>query len=639
MIPISANARQTLYSRALRDRIEIIVTPPVGTPLVFEDRDIVPASLSIGKICTDKNMLGIGTSALNQLDVKLRYDFGEVNYTGSRIETKYYLLFNDTEELLAHHIFFIDSIEQTTSTIATVIAYCNLKKLSKSIGSMVFTGTPFEIFNQINYSIGETIIDVPNDGTVPQEYQSLPNVNDRVQLSREENGCETHRDVVNALCQMLGVFIQTVPSHTYGRIYTYHTTPDGTITLGNRKEYTHNRYETTFDSVHVRGNKGEFMSPVGTEQSATTYDIGDSPCWDYGSETGLQLRTDNLHTWISQYAYTPSELTMWSEPTIECGDRLTVVCVDGEYDMLVTEVQWIYKNSTVVKSAGEDKGGKSATSSGTSRSAVSESANKLVMHSVLNDDSIELAEGDLPKRLCQINFSTKGATEVIWLGEALIRAIADAITVPVSISVVDAQGNPVTVLDSNGNPVFFGGSNEHKGSVKIRITYKLDSADRDYYPKDEYLSGDHILSMFHTAVVEEQSTHSWEVWLEVLYGSVIIGEHNFRGTLMGQNLVAIEMWSGLLTLIDEIASEIMTATHIIESDDVNLIIQEPTDNLQDLRENKHKILPVTTTIPNVPSSAGVQSISENVTIEFRYGDHILRCGLDNRCGGGRMFGA
>ena len=639
MIPISSDARTALFSRSLSDRIEVIVTPSVGSPITFEDRDIVPASLTIGKMCTDQNKLGIGTSALNQLEIKLRYNFESVNYIGAQIETKYYLIFDDDEEMLAHHIFFIDSIEQTTPTIASVIAYCNLKKLSKPIGSNVFTGTPFEIFAQINYALGDTVINVPSDGTVPQRYQSLPNVNDRLQLSQEENGCETYRDVANALCQMLGVFIQTVPSHTYGELYMYHTTSDLTVTLGNRKEYTHNRYVTTFDSVRAKGNAGEFVSPVGTEVSNTTFDIGDSPCWDYGSETGLQLRTDNLRTWITQYSYTPSELTMWSEPTIECGDRITVSCVDGDYDMLVTEVQWVYKNNTVVKSAGEEKGGKTSASSGSSRSSFSESANKLVMHSVMNNDEISLEEGDLPLRLCRINFSTKGSTEVIWLGEALLQAIADAITVPVTINVVDAQGNPVTVLDSNGNPVVFGGNSEHKGSVKIRVTYKLDSANRDYYPKDEYLSGDHILSMFHTAVVEEQSTHAWEVWLEVLYGSVVIGEHNFRGTLMGQNLVAIEMWSGIITLVDQIANEIMVATQYPATDSMELITRETTTDMQTIVPNLHKVPVVADNIGHVPSAIGVQSATENVTIIFRYGDHILRCGLDNRCGGGRMFGA
>ena len=333
-----------------------------------------------------------------------------------------------------------------------------------------------------------------------------------------------------------------------------------------------------------------------------------------------------------QYSYMPATLTMWSDPTIECGDRISVICDDGTYDILVTEVQWNYRSHTVIKSAGEDTKDSAQTGSKVDRKyAIDNNANKLVMYSVTNATEVSIGVEDDPACLCRISFSTMGDTEIIWLGEALVQALADSITVPVTINVVDQQGNPVTVLDSNGNPVVFSGSNSHAGSVTIQVIYKLDGADRDYSPKDEYLAGNHILSMFHTVMVEEQSSHSWEVWLKVLQGNVKIGEYKFNGTLMGQNLIATETWGGILTLFDDIGRVISACATQSLTDTLGRQVGEDWEEViiyDESGDENHKLHKRTLSddIQDTTSAVTVKNPTESVTITLLYHDAVCFCG-------------
>ena len=629
MLPISQDARAKLMGRSLDDRVEVFITPRFsGGSIMFEDKDIVPSSLRITKMCSGNTQIDVGTSMNQQLSIQLRHNFGSSNYKGAKIETKYYLkLTATTEEMLAHHTFYITEVEQTTPTITTITAYCVAQKFSKAIGSRVFTGTPFQILKDVNACLGEQILDVPDDGSVPSEFANLPNVNSTVQLTDVENGCTTCRDVINSIGQMLGIFVQAKPGTLKAKLCKYHTDVDLTINLTNRKSFSHMRHPKVFTDLSVTGGAGTFLSPRGNHTTEDTFVIGDAPCWDFGTESGLQARTDALKNVVVTWGYTAGTLTMWSDPTIECGDRIKVVADDGEYELLVTEVTWNYMGSTIIKSAGEEQKATSVNTS-TRRSSMSEKANKLVMYDVTNTEDVELDENDDPYQLCRVAFSSIANTEVMWFGEALLQAIADSVTVPVTVTPVDSQGNEVTVLDSNGNAVVWTANTTHKGDVKIKVTYKLDSADKDYYPKDEYLSGDHILSMFYTAPIDEQSAHTWEVWIEVLKGAIKINEHEFNGTLMGQNLVASESWGGILSLFDDIVA-------FVSSMAVEAVAETFTDENVHFYDEEHGNLIIrraSDTVQAVNISAQMESATSSVVLTLRYGDHINFCGEGYYCG-------
>lgn len=617
MLPISNEARAKLFSRSLNDRIEILITPNVqgASPIMFEDKDIVPSSVVITKMCADDTQIKIGTSMCQQLDVQLRYNFGESNYLGAKIETKYYIILSpDNEELLAHHTFYITEIEQTAPQITSIKAYCVVQKFNKAIGSRVFNGTPFQILRDVNVCLGESILDVPDDGSVPSEFADLPNVNSTVQLTEAENDCRTCRDVANAVCQMMGVFIQAEPSTLKAQLCTYHSAVDLVIDLTNRKEFSHNRYQKAYTALEVTGAKGTFTSPRTLSDSEQIYIVEDAPCWDFGTDSGLQARTDALKALVITWDYTPGEIVMWSDPTIECGDRLKVITNDGNYELLVTEVTWNYMGNTVIKSAGEDRSA-SMSAGGSRRSSMAENANKLIMYDVTNTSAVELDEDDDPYQLCRVAFSSIANTEVMWFGEALIQAIAENVDVPVTVVPVDSQGDPVTVLDRNGNAVVWTANTSHKDDVHIKVTYMLDSTELSYHPKDEYLSGDHILSMFYTAPIDEQSAHTWEVWIEVTKGAITIDEHKFNGTLMGQNLVATESWGGILTLFEDINAFITSAiASTISESNVVVNIQYPVKFVK------------TDNITSATTPIVTETITDALVFALRYGDHINFCG-------------
>ena len=646
MITISQRARQMLQSKAIRDKVQITITPNVSgaSSIVLPDNKIVESSLCIEKQCSGTTQLQLGTTMYQKLSVQLRHQVSnETALIGSEVYIEYSLIFPDTtEEVIYDGYFYIETANQITPTKLSIVAYDRLTLLERDIGAVVFSGTPFIIFKQINNMVHARVLDTDDELPIPTQYTDLPNVTATVQLSKEESGCNTCRDIVNALAQMMGVFVQTKPGTSVGGLYTYHTDVDLEIQKTNRKDSSHAKYPVKYKQMHISSAKTSFDVPAIQDRPSdgVIFDLGDAPCFDFGQMAALIIRGMDIWDTIKDISYTPAEITMWSDPTIECGDRLKIYADDGNYEMLVTSVTWNYRGSTVVKSAGEVTDKATPTKAGSRQQAVSDSSNKLVQYDVTNTHEIHGYANDVIN-LCRLTFSSVGDAEVIWLGEALIQAIASAVTVPVTIKVYDQGGNEISLLDSNGNPVTFGAGTSTKGEVKIKIKYIMDAIEQPYYPIDEYLSGDHILSMFYTTQVPEQSAHTWEVWLEVLQGEVVIGETMFRGTLMGQNLLITgDSWDGILTFADTI-NAVLAETLLGPIQDTSTVtrLYDYTSNLQSLTDYVYKKLTFNENVNAVASTTIVQSATDSVTIELKYGDHILRCGLDNRCGGGRMFGA
>lgn len=594
MIPISNDARTILMGKSVDDWVEIFLTPTFdgAATITFTDRDIVEDSLSVVRRCSDKSAIKFGTSSYSELNVHMYYQLGENDYRGSKVVIKHYLRINDTtSECIMQYTFYVDKIEQVSPDVISIRAYDIAQKLEMALGSSVMSGTPISILAQVNRKAGVRIFDIDSGATTPEEYADLPNIESTIQLSEAENGCKTLRDVVNAVGQMIGIFYQTVPGEEHIGIYRYHTDVDLVIGLQNRSAFSHVKHTIHYDSLQVTSTKGTFVSPTGHAITDNTFIIDDGPAWDYGTNAGLQARTDELSDWVKQYEYTPGSLTLFTDPTIECGDRLKVVAADEDYELLVTEVEWNYRGNTVITSAGEDN--VSSTVSGTTnrKSGITEASNKLVMYSVTNANAISLDSASDPNRLCRITFSTMGATEVTWLGEVLVNAIIST------------------------NPY-----------VEVKVTYVLDGEELTYSPKADYVTPKNVLSMFRTAGVDEQSAHIWEVYLSVTQGEITVSQFEFSGTLMGQNLVINgNDWGGILTLFDDVAKFVASAVmRGVQEGDVTVSFYTPITRI--LSDN----------VEGFVAEAELKSLGESVTITLTYED-VIFCHDNGYCGGGMLL--
>ena len=630
MLNVSNDILTALLSTSIDDRATITITN-VGNDFVYPDEKIVEGSLSITLQSSGDGQLELGSTMYSELNVEL-YDVSTNDYRSDPIKVKYEVKLDDDEyhEVFTRY-FVIDTCERIRKNAIKITALDRMTLLEKEVGSQIFTGTSFQILALVNNLLNTTVplFDIPADGSTPQEFAHLPNITGGLQLSEEESGCHTLRDVVRACLQPIGLFAQPEAGGTQAYLREYHTTKDITITDRQRKDFTYAKYVNEYEMIEITSAQGiirDDYTHTLSYRGDVTYRLNDAPAWDFGSEEELIQKADNLLDYLTNIEYSPSSLTMWSFPIIECGDMIEVPIDDITVNMIVTNVTWNYRGMTQIQSKGFDPyAGNSGNKTTNRQITVNNNLSKLVQYNVTNSEDLSIGtthETDL----CRISFNTLETTDVLFFGEAILDATATDGDRPVIISIVDQNGDPATLTDSQGNPVTISGITNYNGVTKLKLTYYLDGVEQDYHPEDAYFNGKHILSMFYTMHTTGQGAHLWVVTAKSTDGTVSIPRIHFRGTLMGQNLASAQAWDGGIELFDDIER--------ILPDTISVVAHTETCTVSLLNVAKAQLSDTLTAVAE--QAISLKSLTETVTITLEYVD-VSYCDTEIYCGEARLL--
>ena len=433
-----------------------------GTTLAVDETNLVQGSLSISKQCADSEDLQFGgvfsaDMVMSVLSTKSRYAF-----YGAQVVLTFKIQTGTEEQIVDEETVVVPVYEEIPLGVFTVSdadrekravkLSCkdNMLLLDTKLDGWVLQGTTLFILQEISSKTNYPLAD-----SVSSFIETLPNYTATMQIS-EENGVATYRDAVKVVCTKLGCFAQDDRTGKM-ELRRYATESCCTLTTADWFSVIPADYITNYTSLSITGAKGTFVnSTPQTLEVGSAMVIEDTPAWDYGSDSTLQVHTDNLFNYLSTLDYTPCQIDMPNDPSFDCGDRLTLVVpkVDGtsgteEISTLITQLDWVFHGHTNITSGGTNPY-KSTVSSGNSSSTrvltQQTVENKIQFYHFTNPTTVVVGEGET-QEIASIRFSVASESNSMFIGTILIDVdVQDvAYTIPVA-----SQSVPVTLTYEDG---------------------------------------------------------------------------------------------------------------------------------------------------------------------------------------------
>ena len=636
MYPTS-NAYKTAIRQASRpyDTVYGTVTFTNGDVDTINDSTLPADAISISKQCIGDGALEFGGVYLSTLKLDIITDRARYDYYDARIEL-FYKIKVGTEtvegvttpvyETIPLGIYKVADAERKSNKVS-VTAYDSLTLLDIPIGGRYLSGTAWQILSEVS-----TITQYPLAFT--EEFlEDFPNYNREFSAS-DERGLKTFRDVVKVVCQHLGCF--ALDDRT-GKLTLkmFSATEDAELSTSDWYELTPADYYCTYIALSVTSTAGTYTKTVDDPMAyGNIMVMSDAPAWDYGTPEELQAKTDELFEYlITIDEYTPCEMEMPSDPTFECGDRLTLNAkINGTVSAistLITEVEWKYHSGMTVKSEGKNpflEGGDIADAESDRIITQSIEKDKLQFVTFTNNTKHVIGDG-VTKEIGRTTFTPTANTNALFVATILVDVDVDDETeteteeVEVPVKAYDEEQEETVITDINGNPVTLSGvaTNTYTyyrdGKCKLSIYYTMNdervpSDISPYLAVEEIEKGKHIITVsYPISGLAEYQRVQWKVFMTCEGGKVTLKSHTLQGTIVGQEIKSLSRFGGeikaedtlvleqlcglgVLTITDNVKVNITNAVSIKVSDTISpydimtLGVMDFTDSVQIARESE-----------------------------------------------------
>ena len=543
MITVTPAAEAALRSAVRRTRIRGTINDDN-----FTEKSILAGSLSIVRQASDSRDFLIGGVFVSTLKMTFLRQVPLVeSYMGYWLGSVITLQFgictseeNDTWEEIPLGTFYVAEAKREADGIV-ITAYDGMYKLDKEIYGMSLSGAYWNILNKIankaNVALGQT----------RNEIEALTNASGITYDLYAENDCNTCRDVLYWLTQIVGGFAFFKDNKLF--IKDYHAaegsagTPEITFSQYQRTgsckfaDY-HNNYQELL-LTHTEDGLDYYHQTYSLEEGRV-YRLGENPFFQFA--TGYQNWVcGNLITVLRKYQYWPSDVEIPCDPRIELGDRYK--CYDGITGAplgLMSAVQYIsfnYGKNMVIKCFGQNpvqanyadsthgSGGGHSTAGDQIRSKT------LAFFTNENPSDVTIEAGDDPKRIAYVNFSADVPTVVdMW------QAVKYSATF----------------------------SNAAAGDAYLKATLYMDSQKLNFEPKFLVANGtlqeltfDDTINISAFRTLQNTGRHTWEIYLEIVdesntLSSVTILQGDSVGVLKGQGLNQESIWNGVISVSENV---------------------------------------------------------------------------------------
>lgn len=575
--PTNEQAYRTAISSSSRpyDTVYGTITLTNGTVIDVNASNMPSDSVSISKQCIDSSELMFGGVFLSTLKLSIICPPNTSRYVffGATVELTYKIQVGvDTSEEEPEPIFveiplgiYTVSDADRPQDIINLTAYDNLTILDKEIGGAYITGKPWEVFSYIATMTGIELAFTENDLT------SFVNYNYSMQASSEQN-ITTYREVVKVACQLLGCFAY---ADREGRlaIKKFSVAPNITYSFSDWFSCVPADYVCKYVALSVTSVKGTFVKTTDDiNEIGNIMIIEDAPAWDYGGDDDLQARTDNLYGYLSTIEYTPCDLDMPSDPTLDCGDMLHLLVKKGNpVDTLITSMEWKFHKGMTITSEGinpylEGNTAVATESSRILRQAIEKS--RLQFVSFTNSSAISVGNAQTAK-IGEVTFSPTSETSALFVATVLVNVtVADdeetyteEVTVPVKAyngttetTITDINGNPVTLSGTATNTTVY----KRDGKCGMSFYYtmngvKIPSDSLPYVATEEIEKGQHIVTLSYPLIdLTENVPTTFAIYVTSSGGTISIASQTMQATILGQEILPPNAFTGKIDVSENI---------------------------------------------------------------------------------------
>lgn len=583
-----------------------IITFKTGATREIQNQDIASGGASITMQAVTQDVLEFGAAVLGQLDISVITDKTESRYKyyDAIIDLDYNVDLPTGTETIPLGIWTVSEAERE-GTALKMSAYDNLIKFDKAY-TLSLVGTPYDLMSTLASDCGCELAEDED------YYKTLPNGNLTLTINANSS-CGTYRQAASIIAQMCGCFVQ---ANRYGKISCKQFNTVETFSLNPSQRY-HSKiadYVCKYVDLVVAGLGGSFRGVAENVVEGMTMYMEDAPAWDDGTQETLQAKADNLMLHLEQIQYTPCELLVPSDPSIDCGDLIALTTDNGTVYTLITSYTWNFHGQMELFSVG------------TNPYLLNNSANK---QRVLRDIEVNGSGGSDPAALYTFKNTRKFkcSEKLEPLATVTFVATKDTFvmfnaTFQVDVEVEDIEHkSSITVLDSNGTSRTYEVPYKRNGYAQVTIQYYYGGVEFGNPYTVSLETGSHVITLHYPVnAVAKDSINRFEVRMSATsekMSTVSVAKEGFLGTISGQGLAGKPKWDGTINVEENIGTSYPISTIKVREDfDADVSITKlRRDDISGITERFGTASIMTISTLGFNSEVGVNRVITNYTFE------------------------
>ena len=328
------------------------ITKEDGSVIDVTNDIITPGSLYTTNSCVNGESFEIGAVFAAELGVALKLNGDRNSLYNAKVELSYFVEADDTVYQVRLGEYFVSEVARKGKSIS-IKAYDRMLWFDKEIDES-FRGTIQEALSHISEKCGVPI------AYEPKIDLSTLFVNGGLIVEFGPGTARTYREVLSQICKLTFTFgvISNGGAFTLCE-YTDHSVK--TITPKIKRSSSVSDFTVSYSQIKGSFLVGETETEVfyktysaSDDSSGLTYDLGDINIFR-GDDASNQAVFDVLFEKLKMINYIPCEISFIGDPTLELGDKVTNVDMDGvETEFYITSYKWTYRGDHTIKGAGSD---------------------------------------------------------------------------------------------------------------------------------------------------------------------------------------------------------------------------------------------------------------------------------------------
>lgn len=571
----TSQAYKTAMRSASRpyDTVYGTITLADGTYVTVNASNMPTDAISISKQCISGEELMFGGVFASTLKLSLLTDLDRYAFFDAVIQLNYKVqIGTDTSgeepvpiyEVIPLGVFTVNDVDRPNKNQVNMTAYDNMLLLGKELGGFIFSGTPWDDFQIVEEQTG---FELAFDEEDLEQF-----VNNNYQIEANENrGLQNYFDVVKMICQQLGCFAYADRTGKLA-IKNFSKRPDLSLTMSDWYSFVPADYKSKYVGISITSLAGVFTQTDETLGKGNIMIIEDAPAWDFGSQEALQDKTENLFAELRLVdEYTPCELDMPSDPSFDCGDRLSCTPRGSiePIETLITSMEWKFHQGMSITSEGLNPNDGSSTIARESTRIINQAVAKSKLQFVSFTNTREKVIGNEETvKIGDIVFTPTNETSALVAVTILVDVdVADTeettteeVEVPVKAYynqqetvITDIHGNPVTLTGVAENTMTY----KRDGKVDVEVFYRLNgvrlpSNEHPYIATDCIEKGEHVITLVYplTSLVA-YNRYEFEIWITSNGGTVTVPIRSMQATILGQELTDSSGFGGRIVAEDD----------------------------------------------------------------------------------------
>lgn len=510
----------------------------------FTEADALQSSLSVTNKCSKDGEVEIGGAYAAEMKITFVNDLQIPRYAwvGEEITLEEGLcIAPNTYEYVPLGVFYVAEANYTSEGIQ-ITAYDAMGNLDKPLEFATTSGTTFELATLICTDCRLTLANA--------DFNDFPNAGITFSLP-EEHGLNTYRDLISQLAQAMCAFVTINRSgelefRMYGETEVETIDPEHRLQGGSFSDYV-----TKYSGIEYTNSDGTTTVYSIQGENGLVYTAGRNPLM-FESELARNAVLDQL----ARIAFVPFSIGLAGTPAYDLGDclKFTDGLADGTKLSCIMQYDYNYNVTYAAEGFGKNPALQNVTTveqrqlQSVAQSTVGKG---VVFYPFTNARDLEYRDGGGKTTLLTITFVATDTTYVMLEGQAVLN-------------IPDPEE----------------GEDEPKTAVKL--TYYLDGNEiTTIHPEWTWSeSGRHTITFMYPVIVSGNVIHRFLVMLEVNGSDVTINTGNIRAVVWGQNLVATQMWDGLIECEDavgliDINGVPMSLVDITDATGFNIITDTP----------------------------------------------------------------